>query len=82
MKKKFIYNEKRKKKFEQTNFDGLLPILYCERRRLKKIVLQDTLGVLQDSECSGFSCVAIQWETVDWACWRAGRRWARGLVRR
>ena len=27
---------KKKKKFEQKNFDGLLPILYCERRMLKK----------------------------------------------
>ena len=31
---------------------------------LKKIVLQDTQGVLQDSECSGFSCVAIQWDWI------------------
>ena len=50
--------------FEQKNFDRLLPILYCERRMLKKIVLQDTQGVLQDSECSGFSCVAIQWDWI------------------
>ena len=50
--------------FEQKNLDGLLPILYCERRMLKKIVLQDTQGVLQDSECSGFSCVAIQWDWI------------------
>ena len=30
----------------------------------KKIVLQDTQGVLLDSECSGFSCVAIQWDWI------------------
>ena len=41
--------------------------LYCKRvciaeKKAGKIVLQDTQGVLQDSECSGFSCVAIQWD--------------------
>ena len=33
MKKKLFIMKKRKKKFEQKNFDGLLPRLYCERRK-------------------------------------------------
>ena len=43
--------------------------VYCNRKAwwAGKIVLQDTQGVLQDSECSGFKTV-LQYSLVDNRC--------------
>ena len=69
--KKIINNEKNEKKniFEQKNFDGLLPRLYCERR--KKFVLQE--GCIAGNKvvrlyCKvsvlAYNCIAVQFTVL------------------
>ena len=87
-KKNFIYNEKRKFFFEQKNFDGLLPILYCEEgARQGWVVLQYSAQLCHNI----ITVAATQGAAGRWGAqagtagvrgrwaWRAGRRaWARG----
>ena len=60
----FIMKNEKKKKFEQKNFDGLLPILYCERRMLKKKKLYCRTPRVYCKIVSAVGSVVLQCNTV------------------
>ena len=54
------------------NFEGLLPSLYCERKRKKKFCIAIQFCIAENEACRCLGCIAIGWRLYcKKGCWRA-----------